>query len=1057
MSNEPTPPDAEDAPALPRPSDERIRAAEMRRATKPVRTRSVSEAVESPSWKFIATMGTGFLALLMGGMLVAWMVFYHYSQDLPGFSKLATYEPPVVTRLYAGDGKLLAEYALQRRNYVPLVSIPKRVQQAFLAAEDKNFYTHPGIDFRGIMRAILTNVFRMGSPVGGSTITQQVVKNFLLTPEKTVERKIKEAILAFRITQSFSKSRILELYMNEIYLGAGSYGVAAAALNYFNKSVDELTIEEAAMLAAMPKAPSTYDPRKNMQAAKIRRDWVVGRMLEDGYIDAQEAKAAIETPITLRRRSSEETARADFFAEEVRRQLATRYGANVLYEGGLYVKTTLRPDYQHFADNGLRKALTMYDRRHGWRGAIRRIETREGWHEALAAMPRNGIHLLEGQQLAVVQKTTSTSAEIGLDDGSTGIIPLKEMAWARHQLGPLLLGPAVTSPSQVVSSGDVVMVERAEETPEEPAKTDKKEKAKAKPAPKVPEYSLRQEPQVNGAMVVMDAHTGKVLALTGGYAYGDTEFNRATQAHRQPGSSFKPFSYLAALEAGIKPNTIIVDGPIELPQGPGLPNWSPQNYSNDFLGPVPMRKGLEQSRNAITVRMISMIGIDRLIDVAERFGIYKKPPRQYSMVLGSQETTLMQMTTAYAALANGGLKVQPSLIERIDDRHGRVVWKRDARDCSACTAENSEKGPLPPPPPLPEIGERIVDAAVDYQLVHLMEGVVERGTATKAKILGRPLAGKTGTTNDSRDVWFMGYTPDLVVGTYIGFDTPRSLGKKETGGSTALPAFIDFMQHAMKDVPAQPFPVPEGIRFVALDKNTGAPIPGYPVIDPYAANIAESAANGMVPAPASGAVDDDAGVDEAPVSAAQENEPTPDNAAVAQPAPSVPKAAAPSISAAGRVGAPASPAAGIIMEAFRADALPFTAPPVAQPTLPWLQQDGAPVQSGPYNGQLPLGQTLDQAPAPQPVNRAPESPLNHGAIYRYGPDGTPYPVQPLGTTPQSAPLSIQQAPPSSAQPQVLGAPAVQWQQPAAQPPVRGWGDRSQQPPAPAPRGTGGLY
>ncbi len=905
----------------------------------------------------ISNLGGLLLAGLLMGLLALWMVFYHYSQDLPSFAKLSSYDPPVVTRLYAADGKLLAEYATQRRNYVPLAGIPKRVQQAFLSAEDKNFYTHPGVDFSGIGRALITNALHAAggnySPVGGSTITQQVVKNFLLTNEKTLSRKIKEAILAFRITQSFSKSRILELYLNEIYLGSGSYGVAAAALNYFNKSVDELTVEEAAMLAALPKAPRSYDPRTSPEQALGRRNWVIERMADDGVITRAEAEAARATPIALRRRAPEEVARADFFAEEVRRQLAQKYGANVLYEGGLYVKTTLDPVLQNYADAGLRKALTLYDRRHGWRGPVRRMTDLVNWQAALANLPRHGVHLIPGQSLAVVRKISEKTAEIGVEDGSTGIIPLEEMKWARRALGPLSLGPVITSAAQVVSPGDVVIVSAAADEAKDPkAKDDKK--AKAKEPAKTNRYALQQEPQVNGGMVVMDAHTGRVLAMSGGYAYGDTEFNRATQAKRQPGSSFKPFVYLAALEAGLKPNTIILDGPIELSQGAGLPAWRPQNYTDDFLGPVPMRQGLEQSRNAMTVRLATMIGVGRPLEVATRFGIYTDPPRQYSVMLGSQETTLIKLTTAYAMLANGGMRVNASLIERIDDRHGKPLFRRDARNCALCQIPANPIGPLPELPTPPDDAERVADAGTVYQLTHMLEGVVERGTAVKAKVLGRPLAGKTGTTNDSRDTWFMGFTPDLVVGTYVGFDRPTSLGKKETGGAVALPAFIAFMQDAMKDVPPKPFPVPENIRFVAVDRHTGQPIPGMPIINPYAPD-APSAATPTA------ATEAEPGVDEAPADspteiAADTAPPAPAAAPVAVSAPVTP----PPLKL---VGAPPSPSSGIIMEAFRVDALPNVGAPapaaISDPNapLPWLQNGGA---AAPMGGTL--GHTAPSAP-----------------------------------------------------------------------------------------------
>ena len=674
----------------------------------------------------------GFTILIIGGS-AGFLVFNHYSKDLPDYSQLAKYDPPTITRLYAADGRLLAEYATEKRVFVPLSAIPKRVIHAFISAEDKNFYEHEGIDFTGIVRAVRDNVINYGhgkSLVGGSTITQQVVKNFLLTNEKSIERKIKEAILATRISHVYSKDKILELYLNEIYLGLSSYGVAAAAQNYFNKSLDELTIEEAALLAAQPKGPALYDPRKSYNAAKDRRDWIIDHMVEGGYLTAEEAAGAKKVPIVLRKRDASDIARADFFAEEVRRQLGDMYGADVLYEGGLVVKTTLDPQLQKYAEAGLRKALIDYDRRRGYRGPMGHLPTigakADDWKEQLIKLGKeHSYHIFDGQRLALVTAIDDKKATLNFEDDTQGFLPYAVLKWTRRVIADGQLGPEVKKPADILKVGDVVMVG--------PLSDDEKKVVEAADQKKT--WDLEQIPEVNGAMVVLDPHTGRVLAMSGGYSYGGTEFNRATQAKRQPGSSFKPFVYLSGLENGFTPSTIIMDAPVELSQGAGLPNWKPQNYHDDYLGPTTMRVGLEKSRNTMTVRMAQVIGIDKIIGMGKRCGIYDELPRNFSIVLGAAETTLMRLSNAYGIIDNGGKKITPSLIERIDDRHGVTIFRRDARQCKGCQleAEPVDDKTLPPIPA--DEREQLIDPRVAYQMTSMLQGVTIRGTAARANVV----------------------------------------------------------------------------------------------------------------------------------------------------------------------------------------------------------------------------------------------------------------------------------------------------------------------------------
>lgn len=745
----------------------------------------------------IAVLNWGFSLGITLGILAAMLVmvvFHTYNKGLPDYSELASYDPPTVTRLYAADGKMMAEYATEKRIFVPLKAMPKRVIDAFLSAEDKNFYSHSGVDITGLLRAARNNIVNYGqgrSLVGGSTITQQVVKNFLLSNEKSLERKVKEAILATRITQVYSKDKILELYLNEIYLGLGSYGAAAAAQNYFNKSLDELTIEEAALLAAQPKAPNLYNPKRSPDAARERRNWVISRMVEDGKVRPEEASAAMQQPIALKSRDALQLVDADFFSEEVRRELAGMYGSNALYEGGLVVKTTLNPTYQKLADNALRQALINYDRRHGWRGPLVHIgDVNQVPVELPRLLKTYQSQLLENQTLAVVRSLDAKQAKVTTPDGKENIIPLSGMKWTNAK-----------RPTDILKIGDVVLVGLGGATPE-----------------------LHQIPQANGAMVVLDPHTGRVLAMSGGYTYGGTEFNRATQAKRQPGSSYKPFVYMAALEQGMTPASMILDGPVELSQGTGLPAWRPQNYSADYLGEVTLRTGLEKSRNTMTVRIAQFIGLDKCMEMGKRLGIYKNPPANFSIVLGTGETTLLSIANAYGMIVNGGKQIMPSLIERIDDRHGKTIFRRDKRTCEGCQMEISET--MPPvvvPPSLADDREQVIDPRIAYQVTYMLQGVAERGTAARAKAIGRTVGGKTGTTNNSYDTWFVGFSPDLVAGVYVGYDKPRTLGAKETGSSVALPAFIDFMKEALKDKPNIPFRVPRGIKFIRTNTKTGLP------------------------------------------------------------------------------------------------------------------------------------------------------------------------------------------------------------------------------------------
>ena len=758
----------------------------------------------------------GLLGVVLGAGTVGYAV-YHYSKDLPPHAQLADYYPPTLTRVHAGDGRLLAEFATEKRVFVPVDSMPEMLVQAFIAAEDKNFHKHPGVDVVGIARAVVQNLRNVAENkrlIGASTITQQVAKNFLLTNEVSIQRKAREALLALRIERVLSKERILELYLNEIFLGRRAYGVAAAAIAYFDKSLDELSLAEMAYLAALPKAPNNYHPIRKPEAARIRRDYVLGRMLEDGYISAEQVAQARAGPVEVFPRDPARSVYAPYFAEEVRRALVERYGEDVLYEGGFSVRSTMDPRLQDIAQRALRQGLIEYDRRHGWRGPVAQVELADdvAWADALADVPQPAG--LQTWRLAVVRELAPAEALIGLDDGTEGVIAFAEMAWARPWKEEQRVGPEPSRPEDIVAVGDVVAVEAL--PVEEPEETEASADEGAEVEPEPAAYALRQVPDVGGAIVAIDPHSGRVLAMAGGWSFADSQFNRATQARRQPGSAFKPFVYLTALENGFTPADIILDAPIVIDQGPGLPKWKPKNYSNEFYGPSTLRLGVEKSRNLMTVRLANRVGMDKVVEIGDRFGIGDFPP-VLSMALGAGETTLMELTAAYAMLVNGGRRVSPALIERIQDRHGRTVFRRDERACDGCAEVLSEARP----PALPDLREAVTDAASAFQITWILKGVVDRGTGRRIASLGRPLAGKTGTTNDSFDTWFVGFSPDLAVGAYVGFDTPRTLGSRQTGSNVAAPIFKAFLAEALEGKPPVPFRIPSGVRMVRIDADSG--------------------------------------------------------------------------------------------------------------------------------------------------------------------------------------------------------------------------------------------
>ncbi len=734
---------------------------------------------------------------LLAAALSVGAIFWIYGRDLPDTDQLARYQPPTISRIYSSEGRIIDEFAEERRLFTPAAEIPDLVKHAFISAEDKNFYLHQGYDPRGMVAAALDAAAGNGLR-GASTITQQVMKNFLLGGERSAERKVKELILAARIEETLDKDKILELYLNEIFLGQNSYGVTAAAQSYFNKSLSELRPEEAAYLAALPKAPSNYHPVYDRERAVTRRNFVLREMFENGYLSEADYRTARVAPLRSVQGGDypgfrEEIPPRDYFTDEIRRQLSRDYGEGEFFSGGLSVRATIDPDLQEVAARSLQRALEQYDRGQGrWRGTGETIpeEDLEDWRAALSRVDiARDIELDAPWRPAVVLEIADQSLTLGIEGEGTGEIPRDDIKWIRGDF------------FDNFSRGDVVHVRAATSTPEGGE----------------PGWTLRQVPQVEGAFMAMDVETGRVLAMQGGFSYQHSVFNRATQATRQPGSSFKPFVYAAALDSGFTPATIVVDAPIEINTPQGL--WRPKNYTDRFYGPTPLRTGIEQSRNLMTVRLAQEVGMDVVASYAERFGVYDTMSTFLANSLGSEETTLYKMVAAYSMFANGGERVEPTLVDRVQDRWGDTVYSHDTRECPDCDTADLAPGRAPR---VISNRSRVMNAITAYQLTSMMKGVVDRGTASGAVNLPVPIAGKTGTTNDSKDVWFVGFSSNIAAGCYIGHDQPRSLGARASGGGMCAPVFNRFMQVATEKYGGGPFEVPPGGKFIKIDRFTGA-------------------------------------------------------------------------------------------------------------------------------------------------------------------------------------------------------------------------------------------
>ncbi len=726
------------------------------------------------------------ISILLVGIFFLFSAFWYFSAGLPDYKKLSYYEPSVLSRVYTDNGELVAEFALEKRLFIPYESIPEKVINSFLSAEDKNFFKHPGVDAKGVTRAVIKNIRNIISNKrleGASTITQQVAKNFLLTNEVSLKRKIKEAILAFRIEKAFTKKRILELYLNEIYLGQGTYGVASASLEYFDKSVKELDYVESALLAALPKAPSKYNPFKSPELAKKRRNTVLNNLKANGYISGADLKKFLKTEINLKNRKVFLLEEAKSYTEEVRRIVKTDYGFEKLYSQGLSISTPLDPNYQTSALQSLRYGIEEYDRRKGWRGPIANIFTNENWKEILKKI---NLDPTLGWETAQVLNIDLYTAEIKfIKNEKKNKIFFKNLKWTNKK-----------SFEDLLKVGDLIFLKKN----------------------KKGDWDLKQIPLVNGGIVVMNPYNGEVKALVGGYSYVSSEFNRATQAKRQPGSAFKPIVYAAALESGYLPNSLILDAPFVSEQGAGLKDWKPENYGKKFYGPSTLRKGIEKSRNLMTVRIAQSIGFEKIESISKNLGVYDKIPELLSVSLGSNETTLLKLSTAYCSFVNGGKKVNPKMIKRIQDRRGKTIYNSEDRTCSGCEIFLEKNEPL-----LKILDKRpqVISTETAYQITSMLEGAVKRGTGKKLRNLKVTLAGKTGTTNDNYDAWFMGFTSNLVIGVYIGYDDPKSLGKYETGSKVALPVFKKFVETALYKEDFKPFKVPQGIYFYPVNYDTG--------------------------------------------------------------------------------------------------------------------------------------------------------------------------------------------------------------------------------------------
>ena len=726
------------------------------------------------------------IVVILSLFFIGFSALWYFSSGLPDYKKLESYEPPVSSRVYAHNGTLIAEYAIEKRLFIPYDSVPTLVINSFLSAEDKNFFNHPGIDPKGIIRAIINNFKNIveGKRLeGASTITQQVAKNFLLTNEVSLKRKIKEAILAFRIEKAYKKEKILELYLNQIYLGEGTYGIAAASLEYFDKSVKELNYSEAALLAALPKAPSKYNPFRHYEEAKLRRNLVLKNLNENNFISNSDFKKFKKKEISLKKRKIKLLKEANYYTEEIRRVIKNNYGFEKLYAEGLSIKSALDVDYQLHALNALRSGIESYDKRHGWRGPVFNTKLEKNWQDKLkkkkidSSLGWEFAEIIDVNELEIIFKIVNKEEKENIQSAN--------LKWA--------IKKTIFNTFKI---NDIIFV-----------KKDSKGK-----------WELKQYPKVNGAIVAIDPFNGKVKALVGGFSFESSEFNRATQAKRQPGSAFKPFVYAAALENNFSPNSIILDAPFIAQQGVGLKNWKPENYGKEFYGPTTLRKGIEFSRNLMTVRIAQEIGLKKILQLSEKLNIYNEIPELLSVSLGSAETTLLQITNAYATFVNGGKKINPILIERIQDRRGKTIFNSDNRECIGCDRYSETETLVPS---IIDNNEQIISKESAYQILSILEGVIQRGTGKKLRDLNIPLAGKTGTTNDNYDAWFIGSTSNLVIGVYIGFDNPKTLGRYETGSKAALPVFKNFIKEALYKDDFKPFLIPEEIFFAPINYNTG--------------------------------------------------------------------------------------------------------------------------------------------------------------------------------------------------------------------------------------------
>ena len=711
-------------------------------------------------------------------------ILWSYSNSIPDYKFLKGYKPPVSSKVYSGNGDLVADFSTEKRIFVPYSSIPKVVINSFLSAEDKNFFSHPGVDAKGVLRAVINNIQNILTSKrleGASTITQQVAKNFLLSNEISLNRKLKEAILAFRIERALSKERILELYLNQIYLGSGAYGVAAASLEYFDKSIKELDYEEASLLAALPKAPSKYNPYRDKKLAKFRRNLVLKNLLDNDFISLEKYKNLKDKEIQLKKKKKVFLEDAQYYLEDVRKNIIDQLTYDKVYKQGFNINTPINLDLQKIATQSLRNGLIKYDKRKGWRGVIAKKNYNSNWSKDLEKFQ---LEKSIGWEIAIIKSVGQFSAEIETQSKTDGLIEYSDISWTKKELNELF------------KPGDIVYVENIKSN----------------------KFSLKQIPKINGGIVVMDPYTGRVLALSGGFSFKSSEFNRASQALRQPGSAFKPFVYALALENKYTPSSLVLDAPLVLDQGSDLKMWKPENYGKKFYGMSTLRTGLEKSRNLMTVRIAQNLGIDSVVNFSKDLGIYENPSELLSISLGSTETTLLKLTSAYSAFVNGGKLVDPILIDRIQDSEGNTIINNDKRKCKNCDQISYTSRSYPQ---IEDTYKQVFSSQTAYQITSILEGVIKRGTGKKLKRLNLNLAGKTGTTNENTDAWFIGFTSNLVIGVYVGMDNPSPLGRFETGSKTALPIFENFIKEGIRKSDARPFKVSEGITMMVVDPITG--------------------------------------------------------------------------------------------------------------------------------------------------------------------------------------------------------------------------------------------